>query len=219
MNFTVGLIPELWLNIAHFIFIPVLLWCLYYLPWSWFRQNHNFFLAFVVALMIMWTIRAGIKPGFEFHYLGATLFTLLFGWQLAIIGLSLVMIGNILAGFSQWQALSFNLLLMAVLPVLISWKLYVFMTRRMSRHYFVYVFFGSFFNAAIAIAMSVFTASMLLIAGGAYTYDVVMYEYVPYISLMVYPEAFITGLLIIILTVYWPRFVYSFNDQFFTLNH
>lgn len=218
MNFLPSMISEPWLWVSHAVFTTCVVLCLYYLPWRWFKQHYNVFFAFVVVLMILWTIRAGIKPGFEYHYLGATLFTLLFGWQLAIIGMSLVMLGNILAGLSYWQSLSFNLLLMAVLPVMSSWFFYVQMTRRLPHHYFIYVFVGAFFNAAIAIALSVFSASLLLVAGHTYSLDVVMYEYTPYISLMVYPEAFLTGLLIIIMSIYFPDQVYTFNDQFFTLS-
>jgi uncharacterized membrane protein len=38
-------------------------------------------------------MKAGVKPGLNLHLLGATMFTLMFGRQLAIVGFSLVLAG------------------------------------------------------------------------------------------------------------------------------
>jgi uncharacterized membrane protein len=54
----------------------------------------NVWLGTVVLLILVWSMKAGVKPGLNMHLLGATIFTLMFGRQLAVIGFSLVLAGR-----------------------------------------------------------------------------------------------------------------------------
>jgi uncharacterized membrane protein len=74
----------------------------------------------IVALILLWHLQAGVKPGLSLHLLGATVFTLCFGWALAFVGLCLVLLGVSLNGAAGWQAFAVNALLMAGVGVAVS---------------------------------------------------------------------------------------------------
>ena len=61
----------------------------------------NVWLGTIVVLMLVWSMKAGVRPGLNLHLLGATVFTLMFGRQLAIIGLSIVLAAVTLQ--QRWQ--------------------------------------------------------------------------------------------------------------------
>jgi uncharacterized membrane protein len=67
----------------------------------------------IVGLILLWHLKAGIKPGLALHLLGATVFTLCFGWALAFIGLCAVLAGVTLNGAAGFEAFAVNALLMA----------------------------------------------------------------------------------------------------------
>jgi uncharacterized membrane protein len=54
------------------------------------RAQLNVWLGMIVMLTLVWSLKAGVKPGLDLHMLGATVFTLSFGPHLAFVGLSLV---------------------------------------------------------------------------------------------------------------------------------
>ena len=213
MNLTIALLPTTWTLIADALLIPVFFLIYYTFPGKWFNQNYNAFLAVCVALMVLWSMKAGIRAGMEYHFLGATMLTLMFGWQLAILGAAIEVLALVIMDVIQWQVYAVNVFIMGVIPVVISSIILLMVERIKNNHFIIYFFAGAFANAALTIAASVYIASMIMVAGGAYSYDYITYEYTPYISLMIYPEAFLTGLVIIIMVVNYPQWVRSFDDK------
>ena len=100
-----------------------------------------------------------------------------------------------------------------VIPVIISSTILWLVERIENNHFIIYFFVGAFANAALTVAATVYIASMFMVAGGAYTYSYISYEYLPYIFLMIYPEAFLTGMVIIIMIVNYPQWIRSFDDD------
>ena len=213
MNLTLTLVPTAWTLIADFLLLVVLFLIYYTFPRNWFAQNYNIFMAVCVGLMVLWFMKAGIRAGMEYHFLGATLLTLLFGWQLAILGILIEVSILVLTDMLEWQVLAVNVVLMGVIPVIISSIILSLVERIQNNHFIIYFFVGVFANAALTVALTVFIASLFMVAGGAYSYDYITYEYTPYIFLMIYPEAFLTGLVIIIMVVNFPQWVRSFDDD------
>ena len=68
------------------------------------RKSQHVFMGAIVMLLTFWGIKAGISPGLGFHHLGATLFTLMFGWPLATVGLTITLIASLLCKFRTGQA-------------------------------------------------------------------------------------------------------------------
>ncbi|NIR62013.1 MAG: hypothetical protein GWO02_22280, partial [Gammaproteobacteria bacterium] len=89
-----------WLLAAWALYLPVLARAVLRAPWRDLAERGRLhaFLGACVSLMVLWRIEAGISPGLGFHYLGATVLTLMFGWRLALIALAAVLAGVTAAG-------------------------------------------------------------------------------------------------------------------------
>ena len=126
MNVPDGLLLPDWLWFGHGLYGLLLLAAVLRAPWKKLLDSSqlNVYLGTCVGLMVLWTIKAGITPGLNFHILGATLLTLMFGWPLAIVAGGVVLMAVTIDGMSGWQAFSVNALLMTGLPVGVTWGVY-----------------------------------------------------------------------------------------------
>ena len=88
-----------------------------------------------------------------------------------------------------------------------------FSWRYLPDNLFVYVFVCAFFGAAIAVAVSRFALALVLYFSGAYPWDVLWNESIIILPLMMFPEGFITGLLMTLFVVYLPHWVKTFDDE------
>lgn len=215
MNLPDGLFPPYWIWTAHGLYAALLVYAMAGAPWRRLRDaaQLNVFLGACVALMVLWSIRAGVAPGLNFHLLGATLLVLMFGWRFALIGQGAVLIAVTLSGKSGVQALSLNALLTTVVPVFVSQLVHGAAVRFLPRHFFVYVFVNGFFNAGIAMACTGVLASVAFLAGGVYTWSHLVDQYLPFFLLMIFPEAVLTGSAIAMMVVYRPEWVGTFDDE------
>lgn len=184
-------------------------------PWGRLRDSEqlNVWLGMVVLLTLVWSLKAGVKPGLTFHLLGATLFTLSFGPHLAFVGLSLVVAGITLNGAAGPFAYGANALLLAGLSVGLSQLFYRFFSAMLPRHFFVYIFINGFLGAALTIIGVGFTATSLLALVGAYGWDYLISEYFPYFLLLAFAEAWLSGMMMTLFVVYRPHWVVTFDDS------
>ena len=119
------LLPGWLLWASNILFLLCLLWAIWLADWKALfdkQEKQHVFLGAVVALLTIWGIKAGISPGLGFHHLGATLFTLMFGWPLAIIGLTITMTASLMLQASDWASLGINGILSIVIPVTFSYS-------------------------------------------------------------------------------------------------
>lgn len=214
MNYPYGLLPESWHWIAAGLYMLVLIPALLTAPWQRFKNAEmiHVFLGGCVGLLILWHITTTQFPGLNYHYIGATLLTLMFGWQLALLAFTLVFIGMMLNGSSDWQSLPMNVLVMGLVPILVSQFIYNLVDRKLPNHFFIYVFVNAFFGAGIALVIMILVASGILMLGDVYSFKQLSQEYYPFIPLMVFPEGFITGMLVSIMVAMTPNWVSTFDD-------
>jgi uncharacterized membrane protein len=214
MNLTADLLGPVWYWAALPVAGILLLDAAARAPWRWLSDNARLhvFLGTVVALAVLWSIRAGVLPGLGFHLLGATACTLMFGPRLALTAMTLVMLGAAASGGLQWWSLAPNVLLMGAVPVAVSAAILHAVERWLPAHLFVYIFAASFFGAAAAMLATGLAAILLLGAAGVYSFDFLTAEYAPWFLLMAWSEAFITGAAITLMVVYRPDWVATFDD-------
>ncbi|HZV98628.1 MAG TPA: energy-coupling factor ABC transporter permease [Methylophilaceae bacterium] len=215
MNFPDFLLPTNLLWAANGLCFMLLFYCVKTAPWTTFKNQDllNVFLGMCVALMLLWSIKAGIKPGLNFHLLGATLLSLMFGPQLAIVALTIVLAGITLFGMAGWQSFGINLLLMAALPALFSYAIFHWADRKLPNHLFIYIFIDSFACAAIAMALCGLAACYLLAESGAYSSEYLKHYYLPYFILMGWSEAILSGMAVTLMTAFKPHWLATFNDK------
>ena len=211
-----GLLPGGLLLASNTLFLLCLLTAVRYAPWKEFvqkQESQHVFLGAIVILLTIWGIKAGISPGLGFHHLGATLFTLMFGWPLAIVGLTLTILASLLLQASDWASLGINGLISIIIPIAVSYTLLKLSQKWLPDNFFIYIFICAFFGAGIAIAISRLSAIALLSLIHAYPDEQLIEESLQYLPLFMFPEAFVTGMLISIFVVYRPDWVATFDDE------
>lgn len=214
MNLTIALLPGA-LHWSALILLAVLLWhAIRTAPWRLLQDPSRLhaWLGTIVLLLVLWTIRAGIQPGLGFHLLGATACTLMFGPQLAFIAMAAVVAGAAAAGAIEPWAIPVNALLMGAVPVAVSLAVLRAAERWLPRHFFVYIFGAAFLGGALAMCATGLAASALLSLAGAYAFEYLSTDYLPWYLLMSWAEAFTTGATITLLVVYRPQWVATFDD-------
>ncbi|OOZ41546.1 hypothetical protein BOW53_03285 [Solemya pervernicosa gill symbiont] len=216
MNLTTELIPHSWLWLATLIYGVLILWSVIGADWGQMRRElrlWNAWLASTVAVLLLWSMRAGVLPGLEFHCLGVTLLVLMFGWRYALLSISLVLVGTALNGAAQWLALPLNALLLGGVPIAVSHLLLRFSVRYLPKNFFVYILFCGYLSAALAFAAGVLSSTLVLALSGAYSFERIGGEYLIFIPMMLFAEALLTGMLISALVLNKPEWVTSFDDR------
>ncbi|MDS4014622.1 MAG: energy-coupling factor ABC transporter permease [Candidatus Accumulibacter sp.] len=215
MNLPDGLLDASWTIPAWFVFVLIAARALRRAEWRVLVDSArlNAFLGMLVALLLLWHLQAGIKPGLTLHLLGATVLTLCFGWRLAFIGLSLVLFGVTLNGFAGWQVFAVNALLMAGVGVAVSALLHRLVERLLPQHVFVYIFCNGFFAAALTVLAVGAVSCLVLALAGAYRGEYLGEEYLPYFLLLGFSEAWLSGMLTTLLVVYRPDLLTDFEDK------
>ena len=220
MNFTAAglsasLLPESfhlvgWLGLA-------------FLAWRWLMSGDwrrlaepsklNLFLGATVAVLALWQIRTGIKPGLAFHLYGVAALTLMFGFWRATFSGVLILLANAAFGRGSWTSLGVDALLVAALPAAMSWNIYRFLERRLPNHFIIYVLGNGFFGAALSVGVVGLATTALMAVAGAYPLDYLLAQYTPYATLLLgWAEAFSTGMAVTVMAVYRPAWLETFDD-------
>ncbi|MBK1643453.1 molecular chaperone DnaJ [Thiocapsa imhoffii] len=184
-------------------------------PWRKLRdlEQLNVFLGAVVALLILWHMDVQVQSGLSFHLLGVTAITLMFGWSLAVIGASLVLLGVTLNAGVGWEGFALNAILAGVVPATLTQCFLILIRWYLPKQFFVYVLVNGFLTAGVVGVLSGYLATSLLVVSGAYSYADLRETVLPFFPLMFMPEAFLNGWILAILVAFKPQWVYSFSDE------
>lgn len=215
MNIPDNLLAEGWYWAAWLLWLPLFLRSLFKAEWARLKDSEllNVWLGMIVVLLLLWSLKAGVKPGLTLHLLGAAVVTLCFGGHLAFVALSGVQAGVILNGDADGFSLAINALLLAGSAVAFSSAFTRFVQQRLPPNFFVFIFVNAFFGAALMVLWVGFWISSLLALGGAYELGYLLDEYLPYFILLGFSEAWLSGMVITLFVVYRPKWVYAFDDS------
>jgi uncharacterized membrane protein len=211
------LLPSDLLLFANFIGLLVLMQAVRSAPWRTFLAHsvrQHVFVGASFGLFLMWSFAVGVRPALGFHFLGVTVYTLMFGWALGIIGASLVMAAVTLTT-GDWSALGLNALLIGVLPVSVSYGIYALVYRYLPRHLFIYIFLCAFFNAMLAAGAAVLALVILLVATETYSFNRISSDYLPFVPLYLFPEGLINGMTITALIGVRPDWLKTYDDEIY----
>ena len=189
-------------------------------PWWWLRQAGamHVYLGALTGILLIWQIRAGIGTGPYLHLLGGTLLTLAFGWQLAFIGLVIVILGDTAFGGGDWPSFGINALVSGLVPVAVAYR-FARIVERVGRNFFVYVFGIAFAGGAVSIVAVAAASVTVLLSSNPARADFFVHDYLPTWILLLFPEAFVTGGLLTLAVVYRPSWIVSFDDRRYLDGH
>ncbi len=204
--------PTLWLGWV--ITATALLWAVVRAPWleliSDTRRQHLLF-GTVLGLFLLWMVRRDFPSGLSLHFIGMTAVTLLLDWPLAVLGGLLAQLGLLLMGRLEVSALGVNGVLLVMLPVLVTELCAKGVEHLQPRNLFVYIFFCGFFPAALVALLCCLLGLLLLWVGGQYLFPPWLEDFAGYLWLIMFPEAFINGMLVTALVVFCPDWLETFN--------
>lgn len=204
-----------WYALGWGVFALVLALSVWRAPWRRLQDSAslNLWLGNCVILMLLWSMKAGVQPGLNFHLLGAMLLTLEFGPALAMLGITVVLAGITLNGAVGWQAFGLNALLMGAVPVACGHGLWRLGDRCLPKNPFVFIFTNGFFASALTIIASGLASSLLLGAAGAYPAAVLSEDYLPYFVLLGFSEAWLAGMVLTLMVVYRPDWLTAYDES------
>jgi uncharacterized membrane protein len=170
-------------------------------------------LACSVVLALLWQIKAGILPYLNIHILGITAITLVLGWRLASLSALLTSLLLLVFGTIQSSEFAEFYLFTALLPILVSYGLFVFCYSKLPRHFFVYIFVCAFLCAGCIGAFKILSSGAYYWLIDAYTFQQLLDNYLFYATLIWFPEAMLNGMAITLLITYKPHWVKTFYDK------
>jgi uncharacterized membrane protein len=216
MNLPSQLFTSDWLWLTNFVFGLFLYRTFRGIPWRTVLDNAimvNALVGLNFGAFLFWQLNVGIRPGMNFHLLGSTLFMLMFGWQIASVSITLVMLASLLRSDANLISLGLNGLLMVAIPVLFSEWLLRFSKKYLPKNLFLFVLWNGFACGAFSILLNTLATSILLLGLSHYTWAEIKYNYLVAAPILTLVEAFATGMLITSFTVFQPQAVMNFNDD------
>ena len=215
MEFSGELFPTSWLWLSAVLYAWLLSRALRWADWGRLGDQHqlNVFLGAVVCLLLVWTLRTEVQPGFFWHLSGMVVLTLMFGWSLAIIAGSLALFAMTLAGMNDWAGLMPSALVFIILPATLTQVMLGLARAYLPKHYFIYVFINGFLAGGLVSVTSAMVATGLLLFAEAYTLQKLSDSYLLFLPLMFFPEAVLNGWLVSIMVGFRPQWIRSFRDE------
>ena len=220
MNLPDGLLSGAWIGAGWGLFALVLVVALRWAPWRSLTDGgrSNVWLGTIVTLTLLWSLKAGVLPGLSLHLLGAMVFTLEVGPGLAFLGLTAVLAAVTLNGAAGWEAFGLNAMLMAALPVALSWGLFRLCDRFLPKNVFVFIFAAGFFASALVVFITGLVVLLTLAGAGIYPLAVLLEDYLPYFLLLGFSEGWLAGMAVTLMAIYRPDWVALFDDAQYLAN-
>ncbi|SEQ86309.1 Uncharacterized membrane protein [Azotobacter beijerinckii] len=200
--------------IGGLFYLGLMLHAIWRAPWlelfSDSRRQHLLF-GTILALFLLWLVRRDFVSGLSFHFIGMTAVTLLLDWPLAMLAGLAAQVGLLLLGRQDLAALGVNGLLLVAIPVSITEGCALLVERAQPRNLFVYIFCSGFFPAALSALACLLAGFGVLWMDGRYEMPPWLLDYLGYLWLVMFPEAFINGAVVSGLVVYCPEWLETFN--------
>ena len=175
-------------------------------------RRSNLFLGATVAVMALWQVRTGIRPGLDFHLFGITALTLMFGFSRAVLAGLLVQAASAAFGHGAWDGIGLNTLALVAVPAGFTVLVHGFAQRRLPKHLFVYLMLSGFLSAGVGVLLAGAAESLALFLGGAYSLEFLLENYLAYYILVAFSEAFLSGGVVTLMAVYRPGWLESYDE-------
>ncbi|MDH4570696.1 hypothetical protein E8E95_28805 [Pseudomonas sp. BN414] len=202
------------LTLGWAIYLPVIAWAIWRTPWvelfSDSRRQHLLF-GTVFVLFLLWLMRRDFESGVSYHFIGLTAVTLLLDWPLAVLGGLAAQLALLALGKQDLAALGINGALLVLLPVLVTELCAKWVEHYQPRNLFVYIFCCGFFPAALAALLCVLIGLGLLWMDGVFPMPPWLEDFIGYLWLVMFPEAFINGTAVTAFVVFCPDWLETFN--------
>lgn len=184
----------LWL--CNFLFAFILLRAVWTAPWRNLLNNNeqfNLLIGLTVWLTVLWLFPVGVREGLKLHPIGATLCFLVFGWQIASLMLSMILLGSLLYNDTDLIALGNLGLIMIILPIATSHLLLKLFYRYGKPNYFGFVLWNGYFSGAVTMLVVGVINGWLISASGKHSDFTMNNVYWAFLPIIISIESVLTG--------------------------
>jgi uncharacterized membrane protein len=177
----------------------------------------NVWLGVIVAISVLWACNAWFDDGPVIHLLGATLMVTLFDWRLALIGTAATTGLAAVVLDASWLSVATTYLLFGAVPVAVSTLLQRLSNLCLPRNLFTFIAGHGFITSAVAVAAAcgATVGLEMALAGGPV---IVPPAFTRGSLLLGAGEALFTGLLTILITVYKPAWITTYDVRRYRLD-
>lgn len=218
MTIAAHLIP-LWLSAT--LWILLLSTCglaIRYADWRALRHDstrYHLLFGGILFSLLLWLISVRVIEDVWLHFLGTTTLTLILGWRFAIIAGSAAIVTYTVLIEQSLLAASPAWLLTVALPATVSrWLVHV-LRKLKSHNLFIYMLGAGFGGGMLSVLVSALAALPLFWLMGQHDWVTACLANWPFITLLLFPEGFINGMIVTTLTVFYPGLVKTFDDGFY----
>jgi uncharacterized membrane protein len=184
----------------------------------WNSEFTHVYFAACVVLLLLWNTRVAVLPALNFHVLGVTAITLMFGWAYAVFAVFLVTVGTVINQNGEWVGIGLNALITGCIPIVVTTSLLHFAQRKLPYNFFVYVYINGFLAAGLSTVAANISGALLMILVDTGNAEWLGYQLFPYLPLMFFSEAFINGMIVTAMVALRPGWVASFDDNLYIKN-
>ena len=204
------------LILSWLISAPLLFYTIKTINWAAFSHHagvQHFFLGSLLVVSGFWFMRAGVRPGLDFHIIAATALTLLMGWRLALLNMAIVLVVMVFLGVIEPEAWAVSFLLGAAIPVFAAYQFFLNVYRRMPHNPFIYILVAGFLNAGFTQVVYACSVSGWYWFEGIYTLEQIWRDYLRMLPLMMFPEGITNGMFIAGMVSFHPRWLSTFDED------
>lgn len=206
---------SLLLQMSCLLAIPALLWACWCAPWRQLIDvpaRQHAWCAAILGLALFWLLRVNVLDVLAIHPLAATTLALVFGWHLACIAGAGALMLNALLSERFGLNLPFEFLINVLVPVSSSVLFIRVLERLSARNIFIFMLGGGFVGAMVALLSTLAAAALLLSLSGSGAEWAMLKKYSHVMLLMLFPEGFINGAMVSVLTIFYPSMVRRYDE-------
>lgn len=218
MSIAAQLIP-FWMSAA--LWLVLLATCGFavrYADWRALRQQparYHLLFGGIVFCVLLWLISVRMVEGLWLHFMGVTTLTLILGWRFSIIAGSVaIVVYTLLIGESIIAVAPAWLLTLAIPATVSRWLVHA-LHRLKSHNLFIYMLGAGFGGGILSVLVTAVAAVLLLWLIGQNGWAEQAITNWPLLTLVMFPEGFINGMIVTALTVFYPELVKTFDDNFY----
>lgn len=194
----------------------VLLPCIRYAEWRAMRQvplRQHLLFASLLFLVVLWMISVRVFDGLWLHFMGVTTVTLLVGLRFTLLLGALASCAYALLIDQPLTASAPAWLITVLIPALLSRLLVFWLRKRPQNNLFVYLLGAGFGGGALSALGLAAGGLLLLELSGDHTRVMAALESWPMITLVMFPEGFINGMVLSVIVVLNPEAVKTFDSD------
>ena len=169
----------------------------------------------IVMTAFLWLINVRVLDLFRLHPMVLTTLTLLLGWPLATMAGSLAQVILAIVGVGSWTTLGADIVLTTLIPASGTYALLHLSRRSGIKNLFVYLLGVGFLGGVLSVLLvAATTVTLLSFSGQNGLVDNALQD-APLIVMLMFPEGFINGTLVTAMTVYFPHWMKTFDEDFY----